>query len=172
LIFSHATPLSGWRGTHTRTEDFNKKESANELARLLTTNAWHSTKGHVLFVRVINSAALEFTLPFEFDSNMAKRFPSGNCIGTLYLPQLLAGPRPVLQRVPVRLVCLRPRRRRAPVHPVDVDPVGRAHPGLEHLHFDRLGHQVVRCCSRHPTTLASITAPIAELRHTPSLQWQ
>jgi hypothetical protein len=100
---------------------------------------------------------------------MAKRFPSGNCIGTLYIPQLLAGPRPVLQRVPVRLECLRPRRRRAPVHPVDVDPVGRAHPGLEHLHFDRLGHQVVRCCSRHPTTLASITAPIAELRHTPSL---
>ena len=62
---------------YTRTEDFNKKESANDFARLLSTDPWHSTKGQVLFMCVINNTARQSLLPFEFDRNMAERFPPG-----------------------------------------------------------------------------------------------
>src|SRR5260221_3911764 len=66
--------LSGWRGIHT-TQGFNKKESANELARLLFANQWHSTKFHV-YTRYQQPYASKFKLPFEFDKNMAARFHS------------------------------------------------------------------------------------------------
>ena len=36
----------------------------------------------------------------------------------------------------------------------------------------RRARVLAHCATRHPITFASITPPIAELRHTPSLQWQ
>jgi hypothetical protein len=72
LIFPHATPFEWLARQYTQTESFNKKEPASGLARLLSTNRGNRPR---LFTRVINNCASKFTLPFEFDGNVAARFP-------------------------------------------------------------------------------------------------
>ena len=74
LIFPHATPFEWLARQFTRTENFNKKEPASGLARLLSTN--HGNRPR-LFMRVINNCASKFILPFEFDRNVAARFHPG-----------------------------------------------------------------------------------------------
>lgn len=77
LIFPHATPFEWLARQFTRPESFNKKEPASELARLLSTNRGNRPR---LFMRVINNCASKFTLPFEFDRNVAARFPRETAI--------------------------------------------------------------------------------------------
>jgi hypothetical protein len=74
LIFPHATPFEWLAWQYTQTESFNKKEPASGLARLFSTNRGNRP---LLFTRVINNCASKFTLPFEFDRNVAARFPPG-----------------------------------------------------------------------------------------------
>jgi hypothetical protein len=74
LIFPHATPFEWLAWQYTQTESFNKKEPASGLARLLSTNRGNRPR---LFTRVINNCASKFTLPFEFDRNVASRFHPG-----------------------------------------------------------------------------------------------
>ena len=62
---------------NTRTEGLNKKEPASGLARLLSTNRGKRPR---LFMCDINNCASKFTLPFEFDRNVAARFPPGTAI--------------------------------------------------------------------------------------------
>jgi hypothetical protein len=71
LIFPHATPFEWLAWQCTQTESFNKKEPASGLARLLSTNRGNRPR---LFTRVINNCASKFTLPFEFDRNVAAEF--------------------------------------------------------------------------------------------------
>jgi hypothetical protein len=74
LIFPHATPFEWLAWQYTQTESSNKKEPASGLARLLSTNRGNRPR---LFMRVINNCASKFTLPFEFDRNVAARFHHG-----------------------------------------------------------------------------------------------
>ena len=99
LIFSHATTFCVVGVAYARTERLNKKEPASGLARLISTNRGSRPR---LFMRVIDNCASKFRLPFEFDRNVAARFPPVPLAGADCYPH---------QRTPLFASWRRPRRR-------------------------------------------------------------